>query len=57
MNVEEYCNVCITLINMSTYMLRRLIERQQADFVKDGGIKERMYKARIDYRNNKVKDK
>ena len=56
MNEEEYCNVCITLIHRATYMLRRLIERQQEDFVKEGGIKERMYKARIDYRNNKDKD-
>ena len=52
MNLDEYCNLCITLINQSSYLLRKLMERQQADFVREGGVKERMYKARIDYRNN-----
>ena len=32
-------------------MLRKLINRLQDDFVKNGGIKERMYQARINYRN------
>ena len=32
-------------------MLRKLIDRLQDDFVKNGGIKERMYQARINYRN------
>ncbi|MDE5785238.1 MAG: four helix bundle suffix domain-containing protein [Duncaniella sp.] len=51
MNEEEYCNLCITLINQSTYMLRRLLEKQQEQFLTEGGIREKMYKARIDYRN------
>ncbi|MDE6483888.1 MAG: four helix bundle suffix domain-containing protein [Duncaniella sp.] len=50
MNAEEYCNLCITLINQSTYMLRRLIEKQQEQFLNEGGIKEKMYKARLEYR-------
>lgn len=50
MNAEEYCNLMITLINQSTYMLRKLIERQQDQFLKHGGIKELMYKARTTYR-------
>ena len=58
MNAEEFCNLCITLINQAQYMLSRLLERQQDDFVKEGGIKERMFRARIDYRDkNKDKDK
>lgn len=48
---EEFCNLCITLINQTTYMLRRLIERQQKQFLEQGGIKELMYKARVEYRN------
>ncbi|WP_295729188.1 four helix bundle suffix domain-containing protein [uncultured Muribaculum sp.] len=53
MNAEEYCNMCITLINQTTYMLRRLIERQQEQFLRDGGIKERMYRARVSYRTGR----
>lgn len=48
---EEYCNLCITLINQATYMLRRLLIYQQDKFVKEGGIKEKMYKARVEYRD------
>ncbi|MCM1310432.1 MAG: four helix bundle suffix domain-containing protein [Bacteroides sp.] len=49
---EEYCNLCITLINQTTYLLRKLIEKQQQQFLEQGGIKELMYRARINYRNN-----
>lgn len=50
MNAEEYCNMCITLINQATYMLRKLIERQQQQFLQQGGIREQMYNARVSYR-------
>ena len=39
-----------TIANIAI-MLRKLIDRLQDDFVKNGGIKERMYQARINYRN------
>lgn len=48
---EEYCNVCITLINQTTYLLRKLIERQQQQFLEQGGIREQMYRARVSYRD------
>lgn len=32
-------------------MLRRLIERQQQQFISEGGIREQMTRARLDYRN------
>lgn len=51
LNEEEICNLAITLIYQATYMLRRLIERQQKMFVESGGVRERMTKARIEYRN------
>lgn len=51
LNAEEYCNLCITLINQTTYLLKRLIDRQQGQFLEQGGIKEQMYRARINYRN------
>lgn len=50
MNAEEFCNMCITLINQATYMLRKLIERQQQQFLQQGGIREQMYNARVSYR-------
>lgn len=54
-DAEEFCNLMITLINQTTYMLARLIEKQQDQFIKSGGIKEQMYQARINYRNNNPK--
>ena len=54
MNVEEFCNMCITLINQATYMLRRLIDRQQEQFLQEGGVKEQMYAARVEYRKRET---
>ena len=48
---EEIANLCITLVNQSTYMLRKLIERQQEDFLRNGGIREQMTRARLQARN------
>lgn len=48
---EEFCNLCITLINQTTYLLRRLLESQQQQFLEQGGIKEQMFRARLNYRN------
>ena len=52
MNEEEIANLSITLIHQANYMLQRLLETMQDRFVKEGGIKERMLHARLDYRNN-----
>jgi four helix bundle suffix protein len=49
---EELSNLCITLINQATYMLRRLIEKQQQQFLQEGGVREQMTRARLNYRNN-----
>lgn len=54
MNGEEYCNLCITLINQTTFLLARLLDRQQEQFIKEGGIKEQMYKARVAYRQSQT---
>lgn len=51
MNDEEIANLCITLIHQATYMLHKLLATMQTRFVTEGGIKERMYKARLNYRN------
>lgn len=55
MNDEEMANLCITLINQCTYMLRKLLERQQQQFIAEGGIREQMTRARLSHRNNNSK--
>ncbi|MCM1337763.1 MAG: four helix bundle suffix domain-containing protein [Candidatus Amulumruptor caecigallinarius] len=50
-NASEFCNLMITLINQTTYLLRKLIEKQQMQFLQHGGIKELMFRARIEYRS------
>ena len=54
MNDEGLANLCITLINQATYMLRRLIEKQQQQFLQEGGVREQMTRARLNYRNGKT---
>ncbi len=53
MNDEEIANLCITLIHQAIYMLHKLLVTMQTRFVKEGGIKERMYQSRVSYRNGK----
>jgi four helix bundle suffix protein len=48
---ETIANIAITLIHQEDFMLRNLLNRLQDDFVKHGGIKERMFQARLNYRN------
>lgn len=52
MNDEEYCNLMLTLIYQTVSMLEKMIEKVKDDFLKNGGIKEQMYRARINHRNN-----
>lgn len=51
-SAETICNIAITLIYQTDVFLRRLIESAKADFLENGGVREQMYKARVDYRNN-----
>ena len=43
---ETLANLMLTLCNQASYMLARMIERQEADFKKLGGVRERMHAAR-----------
>lgn len=47
---ETICNIAITLIHQADVCLRQYIERIKKEFLESGGIKEQMYKARVDYR-------
>lgn len=49
---ETICNIAITLIHQTDMLLWKYIEKLQADFIQNGGIKEKMYKARTNYRGN-----
>lgn len=50
----EICaNTMITLIKICSYLLKQQINHLEIAFVKEGGLRERMTKARIDERNKK----
>ena len=52
MSDEEIANLCITLTHQAIYMLHKLLITMQQRFVTEGGIKERMFQARMNYRNS-----
>ena len=47
---EEMCNCAITLCHMVDKMLMSFLAKLDREFVTEGGIKERIYKARTGYR-------
>lgn len=47
---EEFCNLAITLIIRTEYLLDRMIAAQQRRFLQNGGIREAMSGARREYR-------
>lgn len=50
-NDEALANLCITLIHQTSFLLYRLLEKQEKNFLKEGGIKERMCQARLNVKN------
>jgi len=49
----EICaNSMICLINIVSYLLAQQIKSLEKSFISEGGLRERMTKARIDFRNN-----
>lgn len=53
LNEEELANLSITLIHQAIYMLHKLLEHQQERFVTQGGIREQMLHARLNYREKR----
>src|SRR5437867_2918973 len=47
---EVVANIAICLIHQANYLLDQQVRRLEHDFVKDGGIRERMTRARLQYR-------
>ena len=50
---EIVANITICLIHQANYLLDKQIRRLEQDFIKEGGIRERMTKARLQHRNQK----
>ncbi len=48
---EVAANVLYSLTNITIFMLTQQLKRLEQDFLKEGGLRERMTKARINYRN------
>ncbi len=49
---EVCANIMICLINQCNFLLDRQIKKLEEDFTKEGGLRERMYNARVNYRKN-----
>jgi len=48
---EVLANIALCLIHQANYLLDQQRRRLEQDFVKQGGIRERMTQARVEYRN------
>ena len=49
---EVVANIAICLLHQTNYLLDQQIRRLEQDFVKEGGLRERMTKARLQYRDH-----
>ena len=47
---EVVANIALCLINQANYLLDQQIRRLEEDFLKEGGLRERMTKARLESR-------
>jgi four helix bundle suffix protein len=50
---EVVANIALCLIHQTNYLLDRQLRRLERDFVKEGGLRERMTRARLQYRNHR----
>ncbi|HEY1170577.1 MAG TPA: four helix bundle suffix domain-containing protein [Verrucomicrobiae bacterium] len=49
--LEVIANIALCIIHQTNYLLDQQIRRLEKDFVKQGGLRERMTKVRLNYRN------
>lgn len=54
---EIVANIIICLIHQTNYLLDRLIKKLEEDFIEKGGLKENMFKARLNRRDEQKKKK
>ena len=50
---ETVANIALTMIHQFDFMMVRLIESIKCRFLEQGGIKEQMYRARIEHRDKR----
>lgn len=48
---EVVANIAICLIHQANYLLDQQLRRLEQDFLKEGGLRERMFKARLAHRS------
>ena len=49
---EVIANIAICLIHQTNYLLDQQLKTLEKEFIEQGGLRERMTKARLNYRNN-----
>ena len=49
---EVVANIAICLIHQTNYLLDQQLRRLEKDFVEQGGLRERMTRVRLQYRNS-----
>jgi four helix bundle suffix protein len=54
---EVVANIAICLIHQTNYLIDQQLRRLEQDFLKEGGLRERMTKARLDARNRQRSDR
>jgi len=50
---QTIANIALCLIYQANYLLDQQLRRLEKDFLKDGGLRERMTRARLQYRNRR----
>ena len=48
---EVIANIALCLIHQTNYLIDQQLHRLEKDFIKEGGLRERMTRARLDFRN------
>jgi four helix bundle suffix protein len=49
---EVVANIALCLIHQTNYLIDQQLRRLEKDFLEQGGLRERMTRARLQYRNN-----
>ena len=52
---EVIASIALCLIHQTNYLVDQQLRRLEKDFVKEGGLRERMTRARLDFRNQRGK--
>jgi four helix bundle suffix protein len=53
---EVVANIALCLLHQTNYLLDRQIRRLEKDFLQEGGLRERMTRARLEHRNRSSHD-